>query len=321
MRYIFLTVATITLTVIFLSGCLSTPSGGSVSLANWPYGYQSAVAITFETEVPSKAQLSAIARVLKERGLNATFFVVAGYFQDNPQVLNEIRGFEVGNLAWMQKDWRDRDITPEFQREEIKKADKWLKDRGFTPVGYRAPFLKVNSYTYQILKDIGYQYDTSQWFGFLPYDVNGVLEIPLSLNYDLYWSDLSMSHSMIPTYLAFQQSLREEGLFTFYAHTNKVYLNMNNFTRFLDYVMSRNVWIASAGEVADWWNKRKNLILEVEDSRVIVTNRGEKPVSGVTLKLPRGKTLKGAVDIKQKGSLSYAVLPEIGPNSQIILEY
>ena len=317
MRYIFLTVAV----VLLISACISSSSGGGVSLAEWPYGYTSAVAVTFETEVPSKAQLSAISRALRERNLNATFFVVAGYFQENPEVLNEIRDFEVGNLAWMQRDWKGREITAEFQREEISRADAWLRNRGFHPRGYRAPFLSVNTDTYPILEDLGYTYDTSQWFGFFPYRVDGIIEVPLSLSYDLYWSDLSMSHSMIPTYLAFEQSHRKGGLFTFYAHTNKVYLNMHNFTRFLDYALSRNVWFASTFEVADWWIKKENLALRVEGNRVIVTNSGDEAVSGVTVKMPKGRSLKGAQTIKHRDGHTYAVLPEIGPNSQIILEY
>lgn len=317
MRYIFLTVAV----VLLISACISSSSRGDISLAQWPYGHKSAAAITFETEVPSKAQLSSIARVLRERNLNATFFVVAGYFQENPEVLDEIRGFEVGNLAWMQREWKGREITPEFQREEITKADEWLRKRGYEPKGYRAPFLAANKDTYQVLEDLGYIYDTSQWFGFLPYKVGNIIEIPLSLNYDLYWSDLSMSQSMLPTYLAFQQSREEGGIFTFYAHTNKVYLNMNNFTRFLDYAMSQDVWFASTYEVADWWSKKENLVLKVERNRVMVTNTGNKAVSGVTIRIGSERPLKGALKIKHKKGYTYAVLPEIGPNSQIILEY
>jgi peptidoglycan/xylan/chitin deacetylase (PgdA/CDA1 family) len=316
MRYIFLAVAA----VLMVSACVSS-SEGEVSIMNWPHGHESAVAITFETEVPSKAQLSSIARVLRERGLNATFFVVAGYFEESPEVLEEIRAFEVGNLAWLQKDWIDGEITPAFQREEITKADAWLREMGFDPRGYRAPFLLVNGDTYEILEDLGYAYDASQWFGFFPYRVDGVMEVPLSLNYDLYWSDLSMSHSMVPTYMAFQQSHRKGGLFTFYAHTNKVYLNMNNFTRFLDYAMSRDVWFATTYEVADWWRSREKLVLKVEEGRVLVTNTGDEPVTGVSIKMPPGKTLKGAVKAGHRRGYSYAVLPEIPPNSQIILEY
>jgi peptidoglycan/xylan/chitin deacetylase (PgdA/CDA1 family) len=315
MRYVFFTVSL----VLIVSACVSSSSGGEVSLAKWPYGHKSAVAITFETEIPSKVQLSSIARVLRGRGLNATFFVIAGYFQENPGALEEIRSFEVGNLAWMQRSWRGADVTREFQQEEITKADAWLRKMGFAPTGYRAPFLKVNEDTYPILESLGYTYDASQWFGFHPYRVGGIIEIPLSLNYDLYWSDLSMSHSMVPTYLAFEESYNDDGLFTFYAHTNKVYLNMNNFTRFLDYAGARNVWFASTGEVADWWSERKDLSLSVDGSRVTVTNKGVRAVSGATLLLKAGKTLKGAKEIKQRNGVTYAVLPELGPNSKIIM--
>jgi peptidoglycan/xylan/chitin deacetylase (PgdA/CDA1 family) len=307
--------------LFFTSACLSPPSKEEVALANWPNGYKSAVTITFETEIPSKSQLASIAKVLRERGLNATFFVIAGYFEGKEEVLEEIRGFEVGNLAWMQREWRERELTQDFQRSEIIRADAWLRSKGFSPIGYRAPFLKANADTYVILEDLGYTYDASQWFGFYPYRIGGIIEVPLSLNYDLYWSDYSMSRSMLPTYLAFQESYDKEGLFTFYAHTNKVYLNMNNFTHFLDYARQRNVWFASTGEVAEWWSKREKLQLNVVGNRIIVTNKGDRAVAGATLKLKSKKTLKGAVMTKKSEDVTYAVLPEINPNSQIILEY
>lgn len=306
--------------LFFAASCLSPPLE-EVALANWPNGYKSAVAITFETETPSRSQLAAIAEVLRERGLNATFFVVAGYFEGKEEVLEEIRGFEIGNLAWMQEDWKDRGLTRDFQRREITRADAWLRSRGFAPRGYRAPFLKTDVDTYAVLEDLGYAYDASQWFGFYPYRIGGILEVPLSLNYDLYWSDYSMSYSMLPTYLAFQESYAKEGLFTFYTHTNKVYLNMNNFTRFLDYARQRDVWFASTGEVAEWWSKREKLQLNVEGNRIIVTNNGDRRIAGVTLKLKSKKTLKGAIMIKKRDDTTYAVLPEINPNSQLILEY
>ncbi|MDP6612395.1 MAG: polysaccharide deacetylase family protein [Candidatus Hydrothermarchaeota archaeon] len=306
---------------IFISACISSTTEEEVTLGNWPYGHKSAVTITFETEVPAEEQLAAISGALKERDLNATFFVIAGYFQDNPTTLEELRGFEIANLAWMQRNWKGTPLTPEFQRREISKADAWLRERGYSPRGFRAPFLKSNEATYRILEELGYSYDASQYFAFHPYRTGELLEIPLSLNYDLYWDSLSMSYSMLPTYVVFQESQEKEGLFTFYAHTDKVYKNMNNFTYFLDYVSARNVWLASSGEIADWWLKRENLQLALEGNRVMVTNKGSTPVAGTTIKYKSKKTLKGAVLIKRDKGVAYAVLPEIKPNSQIILEF
>lgn len=305
---------------VFLSACAAPPAK-QVSLANWPYAHKSAVTITFETEVPEEEQLSALSRALGERGLNATFFVIAGYFQYNPKALEAVRGFEVANLAWMQRDWKDAALTPEFQRREITAADTWLRDMGYNPRGFRAPFLRTTDATFRILAELGYAYDASQYFDFYPYRTGSLVEVPLSLNYDLYWDSLSMSYSMLPTYVAFQESQDKEGLFTFYAHTDKVYRNMNNFTYFLDYAKARNVWFASTLEVADWWTKRESLQLAVEGNRVIVTNKGTAPVVGATVKYKSKQPLKGAVSIKRYDGFAYAVLPEIKPNSQVILEF
>jgi len=307
--------------IIFASACVSQNTKDMITFANWPYGHKSAVAITFETEIPTEKEFEEISNELKERDINATFFVVAGYFQDNPVSLDPLREFEVANLAWMQNNWKESSLTNEFQKQEIYKADLWLRENGFSPIGYRAPFLMTNEATYEILEEMGYSYDASQYFDFFPYNIGEIVEIPLSLNYDLYWDDLSMSYSMLPTYIAFQNSHEKEGLFTFYGHTNKVYENMNNFTYFLDYASSQDVWFASTGEVYEWWLKKENLELIVDNDRITVKNKGSELVTGATIKYKSNNILNGAVQIKYDKENIYAVLPPINPDSQIILNF
>lgn len=295
--------------LLLLAGCLTHGNGSEVSIANWPGGHKSAVAITFDTEVSSPSDLKEIADVLKSKNVNATFFVVSGYFQDGSSELNAVRDYEVANLAWNQSVWAGSELTQEFQQEEIEKADSWFRSKGIKPSGFRAPFLKSNEATFRALENLNYKYDSSMQQGFTPYRRGKILEIPLSLNFDLYWDEVSMRYSTMLEYIAFQESYNNDALFTFYAHTNRVTENLQNFSRFLDYVQGRNnVWIASCEEVADWWAQRESLELIVEDGRVVVINKGDGAVRGATLKIRDGLTER------------YLVLPEIEPRSQVTVE-
>lgn len=294
---------------LLLAGCLAPGSGSEVSIANWPDGHKSAVAITFDMEVSSSPDLKKIADVLKSKNVNATFFIVSGYFQYGSGELDAIKDYEVASLAWNQSTWVSGEMTQEFQQKEIEKADSWLRSNGIKPSGFRAPFLKSNEATFRALEKLDYKYDSSAQRGFTPYRNGKILEIPLSLNFDLYWDEASMRYSTMPGYLAFQESYNNDGLFTFYTHTNRVTENLQNFSRFLYYVQSRNnVWIASCKEIADWWTQRENLELIVEDEKVTVINKGDGAVRGATLKIKGGLTER------------YFVLPEIEPRSQVAVE-
>ncbi len=305
------------LVLLLISGCLTAGPGEEISIANWPDGYKSAVVATFDTEAASLQQLGDIANVLKSKNANATFFVVAGYFQKNQQDLEVIKQYEVASLGWMQKDWADAALTWEFQKSEIKKADEWLRNNSFSPVGFRAPFLRSGAATFKILESLNYKYDSSQYHGFLPYRFGKIIEVPLSLNFDLYWDKNVASYSTVPAYIIFQRSYDEDALFTFYAHTKRVNENLQDFSNFINFASARNVWLASAGEVAEWWAQREKLELQIKGNEITVKNKGDKIVSGATIKLKSKKKVAGAVAAQEYKDVLYAVLPEIPAGGEV----
>ena len=57
---------------------------------------------------------------------------------------------------------------------------------------------------------------------------------------------------------------------------------------FISYIKTRNVWIAQLNEVAERWNKLKNLDVEIEenDNQVIINLDADgQNIEGLTLKL------------------------------------
>jgi peptidoglycan/xylan/chitin deacetylase (PgdA/CDA1 family) len=295
-------------------GCLGGPS--EAEIANWPHGHKSAACITFDTELATGPQIEKVVNSLGKT--NATFFVVAAYFNERPEDLEPLRDFEVASMAWKQGKWEYNDRTPEFQLEEMQIADAWLKKRDFHPSGFRAPLLLSNADTIKAVNKMGYTYDSSQYPGTMPHMMHGVVEIPISLNFDTYWSEKSKEISEIPLYLAFEDVHKKDGLFTFYSHVGKTSENIDDFIDFLDYAEGRQVWLASAGQVADWWIKRDSLRLRTQGDLITVKNIGDEPIEGATVKIsPKRGAVEGTIYTWEDEDTTYAVLPVINAGEEV----
>jgi hypothetical protein len=306
----------IILIIVLTLGCLGGPQ--DVQIANWPHGYKSAACITFDTELATGGQIEKVANSLGEK--NATFFVVAGYFSERPLDLEPLRNFEVSSMAWKQGKWESSDLSLEFQLKEMQTAHEWLTDRGFNPNGFRAPLLLSNEETIKAAREMGYKYDSSQYLGTMPYMTDGVVEIPLSLNFDSYWNEKSREFSKLPFYLSFEDIYKKDGLFTFYSHVETTSENLEDFTDFLDYAEEKQVWFASAGQVADWWISRSKLELTVEGDVITVRNNGDKPIEGATVKIsPKRGVVAGAIYTWEDEKTTYAVLPKIDAGGEVTI--
>jgi hypothetical protein len=253
------------------SGCL----GQSVYLSNWPNGHKSVVVLSFDLEQAQAKDIKKVIDLLEEYNADATFFVVAGYYEDSSALLNPLRNYEVASKGWDQGGWSERF---DLQRESIRRAHEFFTSQGFNPVGFRAPFLRNTEETFEALSDLGYLYDSSE-VGLTPTQHNDVIELPLSVAYDPFWND-EVEDYLPLLYLAFDSTYDRQGLFLFYTlpeHVN------DRLGVFMDYVESKDVWLASGKAVAEWWSARELISLEVEGKTAIVTNNGANSISGVTL--------------------------------------
>jgi peptidoglycan/xylan/chitin deacetylase (PgdA/CDA1 family) len=302
------------LLLMLFSACLTQSERGAY-LSKYPYGYKAAAVVTFDTEVVREGELEAIAAALQERGINATFFVVAGYFQNNAEMLEPLRSFEVASMAWSQPEWAH--ASKEERRQQIIRAHSWFEQHGYEVHGFRAPYLNATKSTLPLVAEMGYSYDSSLFYGFEPYEVEGVLEIPVSMNFDAFWDEEKMSFTLLPTYLAFQRAYDSGEVFTLLTHVDTASRNLQNFTAFLDYMNERRVWFPSARELAEWWRLRESLGLTVEGNTLILRNHASKPVKGATAVVD-ARTAKGAVETwrdPDSGKL-YVVFPEVPPGGE-----
>jgi hypothetical protein len=55
-----------------------------------------------------------------------------------------------------------------------------------------------------------------------------------------------------------------------------------------DEVQRGNVWLTSLRGIADWWRARERVEIESHDERMVVSNHGERTVTGLRLVLESG---------------------------------
>lgn len=266
-------ISVMVLLVLVFSGCF----GDNVSIANWPFGYSSAVVVSFEVEQAQAADLERVVELLREHDAGATFFVVAGYYEGAPGILEPLKGFDVASKGWNQSEWVSRDDS---HRGELMRSVGWLNGAGFDTAGFKAPFLRINDETFSVLPELGFDYDSSL-VGHLPSMRDGIVEVPLAVSYDPFWNE-DVERYLPLFYYVFEETYAVDGLFLFHTYPEHV---GEGFESFLFYVSGRDVWMVSAREVADWWALRSDVSLMVEDGAAVLTNNGDRGVSSLALKI------------------------------------
>ncbi len=102
---------------------------------------------------------------LAERGITATFFVLADIARESPGLIRSIHeaGHEVASHGWNHS--RLQTMTPEMFREDLRKSKDALEQAsGAAVVGYRAPTFSVvrkTAWALDILAETGMLYDSS----------------------------------------------------------------------------------------------------------------------------------------------------------------
>jgi hypothetical protein len=69
----------------------------------------------------------------------------------------------------------------------------------------------------------------------------------------------------------------------------------------------RDVWLASVGDIVDWWCQREHLRVTVGSDTVAITNTGERPVAGAR------------VAIESRRGIRRELLPPLGPGACVLL--
>jgi peptidoglycan/xylan/chitin deacetylase (PgdA/CDA1 family) len=172
----------------------------------WPDGVRCVVALTVDFDGPSHETGRRLApmgvnshgRYSGRRGVQryidlftkwgvpGTFFVSGYDAECYPEVVKDIdrAGFEVASHGYLHEGWE----LGEDEEMLLKKTHRILSDLlGKEPVGWRSPSGRKSGRTVQVLKELGYVYDSSDKDYDLPYvvrvedqTIEGMMELPSS---------------------------------------------------------------------------------------------------------------------------------------------
>lgn len=103
---------------------------------------QRLVALTFD-DGPTPGATAEVLRLLRERGVRATFFVTGGELEQNPDAGRDIvaAGHELGNHSYSHE--RMVFVTPSYVSREVERTDELIMAAGYTgPIHFRPPYGK-----------------------------------------------------------------------------------------------------------------------------------------------------------------------------------
>ena len=169
---------------------------------DWPHGADVAVSLTFDVDAesgwlgedPAYANrlstlseasygptrgLPRILDILSKHEVKATFYVPGDTAERHTEAVKRITddGHEIGHHGYLHK--RSDAIDAGQQREEIERGLEALQTTlDVTPKGYRSPSWELTPETFQLLKEHGFEWDSSLMGDDRPYLHDGLLELP-----------------------------------------------------------------------------------------------------------------------------------------------
>lgn len=153
-----------------------------------------------ESVVDDEQGLDLLVELFEKYGVKATFFVPGEMVLRHRDKIREIAqaGHEISNHGFLHD--RDECFLPKSEQKMlVEKTTELIENAtGVRPVGFRAPCLRINSATLEVLSEVGYVYDSTYLPMFLPGEYGSLsfqrkpyypmhpksrfLEIPVSTN-------------------------------------------------------------------------------------------------------------------------------------------
>ena len=131
--------------------------------------------------------LRRVVDLLEKHEVPASFFIPALSLHLAPQMADEIKRLPRHEFAvhgWIHE--RNTRVPADKEREMVINSKKMLEDlTGETPVGYRAPSWNFSAATPDIIKEVGFLYESSMMADDRPYELvingepSGIVELPV----------------------------------------------------------------------------------------------------------------------------------------------
>jgi peptidoglycan/xylan/chitin deacetylase (PgdA/CDA1 family) len=182
-------------------------AGKSLKPERWPGGARVAVLLSFDVDnetIPlrfgeptvgtlsqgqygSRAGLPRVVELLDRNQIPATFFIPAVSLMLAPEMADLIKRsgrHEFGVHGWIHE--MNTAVPAANEKELVQRAvDTLTRLTGSRPVGYRAPSWNMSAATLQILRDLGFRYESSLMADDNPYELEangqptGIVELPV----------------------------------------------------------------------------------------------------------------------------------------------
>lgn len=125
------------------------------------------ILLSFDVEpVDSQEQVIELLSILKSFNASSTFFVTGQYAMQYPDVVREISGQDHEVACHSYSHTNMRKLSSAEKYDEILSCSRILGlVLNKTPVGFRAPYLKIDSETIMLLKQLNFSYDASRVSG------------------------------------------------------------------------------------------------------------------------------------------------------------
>ena len=135
----------------------------------------------------ARVALPRVVDLLAEKNIPASFFVPAWSFKLNPQQIDVIQAaghHEIAVHGWIHE--LNSSLEEDEERALLERAVSYLTEAtGVRPLGYRAPSWNFSPNTLDIIRDMGFLYDSSLMADDRPYEINqngeptGMIELPV----------------------------------------------------------------------------------------------------------------------------------------------
>jgi peptidoglycan/xylan/chitin deacetylase (PgdA/CDA1 family) len=272
----------------------------------WPNGKLAAQVVEMDTEQDFSNALP-FASMMQSMGYPATFYVLTSVGKLFPDVLTKLsRDFEIGFHGDVHVGFKGQPANQQEKRMQTMRAEmaSVIPDLK-SMTGFRAPTEGYDGTTEQLLQKFGFRHhtaDPNRTEGRLPIlaKLDGVeskdslVILPRTQRDDinLYWEKLSVEQTtkalIDDTDLAIDTGAL--GLLSIHSQNfNADGILIKAMPGFLEHLKQRRdpLWIASAGQVSDWWRERERLKLSSsyigKRLEFNITVTGEKPLNGASL--------------------------------------
>ena len=300
-----------------------------VYVTAWPHPYTSAFVLAVDSADPVAEVDLNFARQFEDAGGRATYYVLSEVAQESAEILKKIqaRGHEVAFLGDRFKGFTDQSAAEQTKRLDTMQSE--LKAVGFNiavNAGFHAPMEAYDKTTERLLKERSFGHyissmDASETrLPFFAKEGTGIeksakplVVLPRTLG-GPEDDDRDAANGMKEFFNELELADQMASLAVVRVPNQSVLdkTQLDEFFRHLK-AMSSRMWMATGGQVSDWWRDRDRVSANLEPNALApllkVTISGDKPLRqavAVWVNLPESR---GAVRLVARGS--YAKSPKV----------